>query len=145
RFFGASSDSRDTSRDRGLHTEREHEERGRPSGTVSERRDQGEQHRSAVSMPAPGVARRAFVDPSGRRRELAGGLHVSLSAMRSGAVGPYRRFPLIKEIRSHMRRRDFMTVVGGVVVWTRASDAQQPPRNRPLVGALYPGDPSASI
>jgi putative ABC transport system substrate-binding protein len=44
-----------------------------------------------------------------------------------------------------MRRRDFMAVVGGVVIWTRASDAQQPPRTRPLVGALYPGDPAASI
>jgi putative tryptophan/tyrosine transport system substrate-binding protein len=44
-----------------------------------------------------------------------------------------------------MRRRDFMAIVGGVVIWTRASDAQQSPRIIPLVGALYPGDPSASI
>src|SRR5438094_770107 len=37
-----------------------------------------------------------------------------------------------------MRRREFIALVGGVVVWPLAARAQQPAKN-PKVGVLHPG------
>jgi ABC-type uncharacterized transport system substrate-binding protein len=44
-----------------------------------------------------------------------------------------------------MRRRDFITVLGGMASWPFASGAQQPQIRLPLVGALWGGKPSSPI